>query len=154
MLKREIRILKVELDEPSHEMMTAIQKELSSGQHIADEELDKLMNDIATIRYVENFTKKCLQKVKISTQKMTFSYSRDHKRVMTGKRFKDAWQCPNLVVLHVDKYYLREDQLIKVTPTFFVTLVKIFDLMLDIPKLHHSYTRAYQKERADYLNKV
>ncbi|XP_022808817.1 NFX1-type zinc finger-containing protein 1-like [Stylophora pistillata] len=50
LLNRDITSLELELDEPSCQMKTAIQKELSSGQRIADEELDKLMHDIATIR--------------------------------------------------------------------------------------------------------
>ena len=68
-LNRDIRSLEVELDEPSRQMMTAIQKELSDGQRIADEELDKLVNDIATIRYVLNPRGKCLQTIKLRLKK-------------------------------------------------------------------------------------
>ena len=52
LLSHDIKTLAPELDEPSREMMTVVQKELSSGKRIADEELDKLMNNIATIRCV------------------------------------------------------------------------------------------------------
>lgn len=72
-LNRDIRSLEVELDEPSRQMMTAIQKELSGGQRIADEELDKLVNDIATIRYVLSPRRNMSSNNKISTQKTTFS---------------------------------------------------------------------------------
>ena len=68
-LNRDIRSLEVELDEPSRQMMTAIQKELSGGQHIADEELDKLVNDITTIRYVLNPRGKCPQTVTFRLKK-------------------------------------------------------------------------------------
>ena len=54
LLTHDIKSLALELDEPSREMLTAVQKELSSGKRIADEELDKLMNNIATIRCVLN----------------------------------------------------------------------------------------------------
>ena len=72
-LNRDIRSLEVELDEPSRQMMTAIQKELSGGQRIADEELDKLVNNIATIRYVLSPRRNMSSNNKISTQKTTFS---------------------------------------------------------------------------------
>ena len=72
-LNCDVRSLKVELDEPSRQMMTAIQKELSGGQRIADEELDKLVNDIATIRYVLSPRRNMSSNNKISTQKTTFS---------------------------------------------------------------------------------
>ena len=54
LLSHDIKTLAPELDEPSLQMMTAVQKELSSGKRIADGELDKLMNNIATIRCVLN----------------------------------------------------------------------------------------------------
>ena len=72
-LNRDIRSLEVELDEPSRQMMTAIQKELSGGQRIADEELDKLFNNIATIRYVLSPRRNMSSNDKISTKKTTFS---------------------------------------------------------------------------------
>ena len=68
-LNRDIRSLEVELDEPSRQMMTAIQKELSGGQRIADEELDKLVNDITTIRFVLNLRGKCPQTVTFRLKK-------------------------------------------------------------------------------------
>ena len=68
-LNRDIRSLEVELDEPSRQMMTAIKKELSGGQRIADEELDKLVNDIATIRFVLNPRGKCPQTVTFRLKK-------------------------------------------------------------------------------------
>ena len=72
-LNCDISSLEVELDEPSRQMMTAIQKELSGGQRIADEELDKLVNNIATIRYVLSPRRNMSSNNKISTQKTTFS---------------------------------------------------------------------------------
>ena len=68
-LNRDIRSLEVELDEPSRQMMTTIQKELSGGQRIADEELDNLVNDITTIRFVLNLRGKCPQTVTFRLKK-------------------------------------------------------------------------------------
>ena len=52
LLSQDIKSLELELDEPSSQMMTAVQEGLSSGKRIVDEELDKLINNIATIRCV------------------------------------------------------------------------------------------------------
>ncbi|XP_020600662.1 NFX1-type zinc finger-containing protein 1-like isoform X1 [Orbicella faveolata] len=50
LLRHDIKSLALELDEPSSQMMTAVQEGLSSGKRIVDEELDKLLNNIVTIR--------------------------------------------------------------------------------------------------------
>ena len=52
LLSHDIKSLALEVDEPSSRMMTAIQESLFSGKRIVDEELEKLMKDIATIRCV------------------------------------------------------------------------------------------------------
>jgi len=52
LLRHDIKSLALELDEPSSQMMTAVQEGLSSGKRIVDEELDKLLNNIVTIRCV------------------------------------------------------------------------------------------------------
>lgn len=50
LLSRDIKSLKLELEEPSRQMMTALREKLSGSQRIDDEKLDELMKDIATIR--------------------------------------------------------------------------------------------------------
>lgn len=52
LLSQDIKSLALVLDETSSQMMTAVQEGLSSGKRIVDEELDKLFNNIGTIRYV------------------------------------------------------------------------------------------------------
>lgn len=52
MLNHDIKSLALEVDEPSSKVMTAVQEGLFSGKRIVDEELEKLMNNIATIRCV------------------------------------------------------------------------------------------------------
>ena len=52
LLSHDIKSLALEVDEPSSQMMTAIQKSLSSGKRIVVEELEKLMKNITTIRCV------------------------------------------------------------------------------------------------------
>ena len=52
LLSHDIKSLALEVDEPSSQMMTAIQESLSSGKRIVVEELEKLMKNIATIRCV------------------------------------------------------------------------------------------------------
>ena len=52
LLSHDIKSLALEVDEPSSQMMTAIQESLSSGKRIVGEELEKLMENIATIRCV------------------------------------------------------------------------------------------------------
>jgi len=50
LLNHDIKSLALEVDEPSSKVMTAVQEGLFSGKRIVDEELEKLMNNIATIR--------------------------------------------------------------------------------------------------------
>ena len=52
LLSHDMKSLALELDEPFSQMMTAVQEGLSSGKRIVDEELDKLLNDMVTIRCV------------------------------------------------------------------------------------------------------
>ena len=52
LLSHDIKSLELEIDEPFSQMMTAIQESLFSGKRIVDEELEKLMENIATIRCV------------------------------------------------------------------------------------------------------
>ena len=52
LLRQDIKSLALELDEPSSQMMSAVQESLSSGKRIVDEELEKLFNNIVTIRCV------------------------------------------------------------------------------------------------------
>ena len=52
LLRHDIKSQALELDEPSSQMMTAVQESLSSGKRIVDEELDKLLSNIVTIRCV------------------------------------------------------------------------------------------------------
>ena len=52
LLRHDIKSLALEVDESSSQMMTAVQQGLSSGKRIVDEELDKLLNNIVTIRCV------------------------------------------------------------------------------------------------------
>jgi len=52
LLSHDVKSLALKLDEPSSKLMTAVQEGLSSGKRIIDEKLEKLMNNIATIRCV------------------------------------------------------------------------------------------------------
>ena len=52
LLSHDIKSLALKVDAPSSQVMTAVQEGLASGKRIVDEELEKLMNNIATIRCV------------------------------------------------------------------------------------------------------
>ena len=59
LLSRDIKSLKLELEEPSRQMLTALWEKVSSSQRIEDEKLDELMKDIGTIRCVVVHRRKC-----------------------------------------------------------------------------------------------
>ena len=50
LLNHDIKSLELELDGPSRQMLSAVQEELSSGKRIEDDKLDKLMDNLVTIR--------------------------------------------------------------------------------------------------------
>ena len=50
LLSHDVQRLALELDEPSRQMMTSVQEELSSGKRIEDERLDEMMKTLKDIR--------------------------------------------------------------------------------------------------------
>ena len=70
LLSHDIKSLTLEVDQPSSQAMTAVQEALSSGKRIVDEELEKLMNDIATIR--------CVLKVEVEMLLILFSLAKSY----------------------------------------------------------------------------
>ena len=52
LLSHDVKSLDLKLDESCQEMLTAVKELLSSGKRIGDEQLEKLMKNIETIRYV------------------------------------------------------------------------------------------------------